>query len=316
VLFLNDGRGGFERQPTPARDAASAPADWLVLDLDGDGVEEFVSSSVSDYGAGKGWFSLYHRKGTGWECLDRALEFPNPREMRLTGISIVLPVDINRDGLMDLYFCGYNNNASLREDFNTLASYDGTPDYFFINHGNLKFSEEAEARGIKETQYTFTGKFWDFDFDGDLDLLNCNDYGPNVLWKNDGTGHFTRDKDSIFSQGSNYTMGISISDYDNTGTWAVHISNMYSHAGNRIVPLASAISEDLLKTAHVLAQGNQQYECDPVTKVWRECGVERRVNWADWAWACIFADFDNDTEKDLYVANGFTSNSDSSKPDY
>ncbi|MCE9583482.1 MAG: VCBS repeat-containing protein, partial [Planctomycetes bacterium] len=106
VLFINDGRGGFERQPTPARDVSSMPSTWLVLDLDGDGVSEWVTSYVNAYSAGKGWFDLYHKKGTEWERLDRALEFPNPREDRVIGVTGILPVDINRDGLMDLYFCG------------------------------------------------------------------------------------------------------------------------------------------------------------------------------------------------------------------
>lgn len=316
VLFMNDGKGGFERVATPIESLADAPSTWLVLDLDGDGVEEWVSSTVNAYGDKKGWFDLYRRKGDGWERLPKAFEFPNPTEERQVGISQIVPVDINRDGLLDLYFCGYSNNRSLRENFNTIASYDGTPNYFFINQGGLKFTEEAEARGIVENQYTYVAKFWDFDFDGDMDLMDGNDYGPNVLWENDGSGHFRRAKDHILAAGSNYTMGISISDYDNTGTWAIHISNMYSHAGNRIVPLASAINEDLRETARVLAQGNQQYEWDPATKAWRECSVERAVNWADWAWGCIFADFDNDMDKDLYVANGFTSNADAAKPDY
>ncbi|KAF0246498.1 MAG: ASPIC/UnbV domain-containing [Planctomycetota bacterium] len=316
VFFMNDGKGGFTRLPGPNSRRADTPVTWLAVDLDGDGIEEMVSSLINEYGKGVGWFDLYRRKGAEWERLQRAFEFPNSVEDRVITVQAIIPVDINRDGLLDLYFCGYSDNDSLKEDFNSLASFDGTPNYFFINQGNLKFTEEAHARGIVENQYTFTAKFFDFDFDGDLDLMDCNDYGPNVLWTNNGTGQFARTPGHTLEQGSNYTMGVSIADYDNNGTWAIHISNMYSHAGNRIVPLAAGISDELRETARVLAQGNQQYECDPSTRIWRECSVERCVNWADWAWGCNFADFDNDTDKDLFVTNGFTSHGDASKPDY
>ena len=122
--------------------------------------------------------------------------------------------------------------------------------------------------------------------------------------------------DGIFDAGSNYTMGVAIADWDNTGTWSMYISNMYSHAGNRIVPLVKGISPEMKDLATMLAQGNQFYEADASLKSWKEDAQERGVNWADWAWACLFFDIDNDGDRDIFVTNGFTSNADKNAPDY
>jgi hypothetical protein len=64
----------------------------------------------------------------------------------------------------------------------------------------------------------------------------------------------------------------------------------------------------------LLAQGNQMYERKG--GAWSETAVARGTNWADWAWGCVFFDADNDTDKDLFVANGYTTNSDSKAPDF
>ena len=66
----------------------------------------------------------------------------------------------------------------------------------------------------------------------------------------------------------------------------------------------------------LMARGNQHFELDPQTGAWTELATERGVNVADWAWAAVFFDVDNDRDKDLFVANGFTSSSESEAPDY
>ena len=316
VLFTNDGRGGFSPGVSPAGGPDECGYVWLYVDLDNDGVEELVSSQVLSYEGGKAHGAVYRRDGDGWRLQKDALVWdigPGDRDLSIQGI---VPCDIDRDGNLDLFLCVYSNRNSKGSNYNRIAAYDGADNYLFMNHGGLKFTEESDRRGISGTQYTYVAKFWDFDFDGDLDLFEGNDFGPNHLWLNDGKAHFTDAKDHIFDAESNYTMGVSIADWDNTGAWSMYISNMYSHAGNRIVPLISGVSERMKSLAKVIAQGNQLYECEPQSKTWRETGIERGVNWADWSWGCVFWDPDNDTDKDIFVPNGFTTNQDPKTPDY
>ncbi len=315
VLFTNDGQGGFSRRPV-VTDPAQCGHCWLAADLDGDGVEELVSSQILSYGGDKAKGAVYRRKGDAWELVPDALVFPIKPGERDLSVQGIVPCDIDGNGLLDLFFCVYSNRDSKGPRYNRVVAYDGADNHLFMNKGHLAFSEESDARGITGTQYTYVAKFWDFDFDGDLDLFEGNDYGPNHLWLNDGKAHFTDAKDHIFDKDSNYTMGVTIADWDNTGQWSMYISNMYSHAGNRVIPLMTGVNSETKRVGMLLAQGNQMYEYVPAGRQWTETGVSLGVNWADWAWACLFWDPDNDGDRDIFVADGYTTNTDPKAPDY
>ena len=109
-------------------------------------------------------------------------------------------------------------------------------------------------------------------------------------------------------------MGVSIGDFNNTGKYAVSLSNMYSHAGNRIVPLADNLSPKMRETLEGYAAGNSLFEQREGR--WTETAIDREVEYAQWAWGNVFVDFDNDRDQDLYVVNGFTSHEDPEAPDF
>ncbi|MCE9584050.1 MAG: VCBS repeat-containing protein [Planctomycetes bacterium] len=316
IIFMNDGKGGFQRQPVTTNPAECGYC-WLYVDLDHDGVEELVSSQILRYEGDKAYGAIYKRKGDAWELQPDALVFPIKPGERDISVQGIVPYDIDGNGELDLFFCVYSNRNSKGSRYNRLAAFDGADNYLMMNKGHLVFSEESDARGLTGTQYTYVAKFWDFDFDGDADLLECNDFGPNHLWVNDGKGHFTDSpKDNVFNKDSHYTMGVTIADYDNTGDWSVNLSDMYSHAGNRIVPLMTGVNDETRRRSAVVAAGNQFYEYSRQGRQWTERGVERGVNWADWAWGSVFWDPDNDGDRDIFVANGFTTNKDKNAPDY
>ncbi len=314
TMFLNDGRGGFVLVEPPTRAAQEIGYTPLLVDLDNDGREELITGSVLAYEDQVAYVGIHVKKGDRWELLPKALAAPVGKGIRGVSVQGIIPADVDGDGDLDIFFCNYTNIESDQLRINRVVSNDGMDNWLFMNQGGLKFTEESDARGITGTHLSYVGKAWDFDADGDLDLLEGNDFGPNFLWVNDGKAHFTEAKTHIFNADSNYTMGVSIADWDNTGDWTMYISNMYSHAGNRIVPLAQDISPEMKRLGMVLAQGNQMYERKG--GVWTETAVARGVNWADWAWTCAFFDADNDMDRDIYVANGYTTNTDKNAPDF
>jgi hypothetical protein len=225
--------------------------------------------------------------------------------------------DVNGDGLVDLFVGGYQNNRSgAPGQFNRVDATDGDDNLLFINHGGLRFTEESEARGITGTRYTYVAQFFDFDGDGDVDLFEGNDFGPNMIWDNRGDGTFRAWSDHSLAQHASNTMGITIGDWDNTGRWGVHLSNMYSHAGNRVVRLTDSVSGDMQERLETLAQGNQLFESRNDRSDWVDRGMELGVNEAGWAWASMFIDLDNDGDKEIYVTNGNTSHEDKEAPDF
>jgi len=109
-----------------------------------------------------------------------------------TGVAMV---DINQDGLLDIYVC------TVHPDKKKSAA-----NLLFINQGVNKaglptFRESAQQAGIADTSYSTQATFFDYDLDGDLDMYLVNngleDYNRNIAvgQKSDGTG---RSLDKLF----------------------------------------------------------------------------------------------------------------------
>jgi enediyne biosynthesis protein E4 len=77
-----------------------------------------------------------------------------------TGVNMV---DINQDGLLDIYV----SNAGNMEG-------DNHNNDLYINNGDLTFTEKAQEYGLAETGFSTHASFFDYDKDGDLDAYILN----------------------------------------------------------------------------------------------------------------------------------------------
>lgn len=75
----------------------------------------------------------------------------------------VVMVDINADGLLDIYVCNAGNVKG-----------DDQKNELFINNGDLSFSEKAEQYNLANSGLTTHAAFFDYDKDGDLDVYMLN----------------------------------------------------------------------------------------------------------------------------------------------
>ncbi|WP_246848988.1 VCBS repeat-containing protein [Aquimarina sp. U1-2] len=75
----------------------------------------------------------------------------------------VVMVDINADGLLDIYVCNAGNEKG-----------DNQKNELFINNGDLTFTEKAEEYQLADSGFTTHAAFFDYDLDGDLDVYILN----------------------------------------------------------------------------------------------------------------------------------------------
>lgn len=318
VVFVNDGHSGFVPEPTPISDIHERPAFCLFFDLDGDGLEEIVAGQASLYEGDRAFAGLWTRTGAAagtWRHVPRAFAMPNPVGLRRLAIQSVTPFDADGDGDTDLFFSVYGSGESRGDHYNVVEAYDGGDNHLFINGGELSFTEESEARGIHGTGYTFVALAFDVDHDGDPDVLEGNDFGPNVLWLNDG-GNFTADETRGFGGVSANSMGAALADLEARGRWDLYVSNMSSEQGMRMIPLADGLSKSMRERVDTIARGNMLYR-EPQHRGpaaapyrWPERAQALGVHEGEWAWACQFVEPHGDGHLGLFVTNGFTSHRD------
>jgi hypothetical protein len=77
-----------------------------------------------------------------------------------TGVSMI---DINQDGLLDIYIC---KSALSKESFRE--------NELLINNGDLTFTNRAAEYGLNDASYSNQAYFFDMDLDGDLDMYLVN----------------------------------------------------------------------------------------------------------------------------------------------
>jgi hypothetical protein len=155
-----------------------------------------------------------------------------------TGVSMV---DINGDGLLDIYVCRVGNFKGITGK-----------NELYINKGDLTFSEEAAAYGLDFQGFSTQASFFDYDKDGDLDMYLLNhavhtekSFGSaslrylddglagDRLYKNNsekGEKRFTdiTNQAKIYSSQLGYGLGIGISDLNND-TWPdLYVSNDFN----------------------------------------------------------------------------------------
>jgi len=194
--------------------------------------------------------------------------------------------DFNADGWPDLYvgnyFNEYKGKLSVINDNTVVEANQIAKGNLLLNEKGKKFRDVYSDYGLDHRGFGFGGIFTDFDNDGDQDLFVNHDFGykrtPDMLLEN----HYPRKKftDVAKEKGMDLkinSMGTAVGDYNNDGLMDYYMTNIKFNY-------------------FMVNQGAGK----PFVNKAPELGMQFFAI----SWGANFADFDNDGDVDLFVANG------------
>lgn len=296
-LFRNEGDGTFTDVTNRAGVQNRQWAFGVVAgDFNNDGRTDFY---VSNFGSNR----LYQNNGDGTFTDVAAKARVELSDYLTTGATFG---DYNRDGLLDLFVCGYaefDPQAPPKPGIDLPINYcqfrgddvmcgprglPGTRDFLFRNNGDGTFTEVAEAAGVddKPGYYGFSPAWVDVDDDGWVDLVVANDSTPNYLYINKHDGTF-EDISYIAGLALNQDgraqagMGLALGDYNLDGLLDIYMAHfsddyntLYRNQGDNFfldVTYEAGLADDTIPFV---------------------------------SWGTAFVDYDNDGLQDLFLANG------------
>jgi hypothetical protein len=186
------------------------------------------------------------------------------------------------------------------------------------SHGDsIHFTDVSVAAGIKGggNNFNLGVAISDVNGDGWPDMYVTNDYEEqDYLYINQRDGSFRDATRSSVAHTSRYGMGVDIADYNNDGLPDIMVLDMLPADNHRQKLLKGP--DDYDKYHQLIGNGYYRQNMrntlqlntgvrpdgDPV---FSEIGQLAGVAHTDWSWSPLFADFDNDGYKDLYISNGF-----------
>lgn len=218
--------------------------------------------------------------------------------------------DIDHDGDLDLFIGQYKapyQGGQMPTPY--FDANDGLPAYLLINDGEGKFTDGTLAAGLdkKRQRRTYGASFVDLDNDGHLDLLVTSDFAGIDIYRNDGKGHFADVTDTWVDNRHNFGMSHTLADYDLDGKLDFYVIGMSSTTARRLdyLKLGRDDREQVNRMRGSMGYGNRMFLARDgkfVEPEWKD-----QVARTGWSWGSTSLDFDNDGDRDLYIANGHQS---------
>ncbi|MGQ0537843.1 MAG: VCBS repeat-containing protein [Gemmatimonadaceae bacterium] len=325
-LYRN--RGAYRFEDVTERAGVRGPDGWktgvTMADVNGDGRLDIYVSAVS-YLTMRGKNVLYINNGDG-TFSDRTKEFGLEHVGYSTQAAFF---DFDADGDLDMYLLNHSthNERAIGSPALRSVRHPRAGDRLFRNEGNT-FVDVSEQAGIYGGVEGFGLGIVasDLNVDGCPDLYVANDFQENdFLYINNCDGTFTESLAAAMPHTSRFSMGVDAADFNNDGLPDVAVLDMLPEREEILKTSASSESHSLFEL-RVSAGYHPQYARNTLqlnrgsglhtgaargaakgggaVPLFSDIAYLAGVHASDWSWAPLFADLDNDGNKDLFITSG------------
>jgi hypothetical protein len=231
--------------------------------------------------------------------------------------------DYDRDQDLDMILVNHNPKSLPVLDESSTADLLNKPDensgiQFFVNPGKGgKFINQTKALGIQSStlSYGLAVGISDVNQDGWPDFYVSNDYTiPDFLYINQAGKSFVNSINSSIGHMSHFSMGNDIADVNNDLMPDIFTLDMLPEDNLRQKLLMSpdnyekydfnlkvGFGHQIMRNMLQLNLGQNASGNTMFSEVAQLAGISN----TDWSWSALFADYDNDGWKDLFVSNGY-----------
>lgn len=320
-LYLNQGKMQF-KDITAEAGVAGRPGPWktgvTMADVNGDGKLDLYVCYSGKVRAEKRINQLFINQGNDANGIpifkdqtgDYGLNFPSFSTQAYF-------FDYDRDGDLDLLLVNHNPaRISILDDTfvkDMEAKRDAESGIRLLRNDNNRFTDLTTKAGIVNNplSYGLAAGIADINGDGWPDIYVSNDYSvPDRLYINNAKGGFTDELQKQIGHTSFYSMGNDVVDINNDGKPDIYTLDMLPEDNKRqklLFGIDNYEAFDLnLRVGFYYQYMRNMMQINNGNNTFSEAGQLAGVSNTDWSWAPLFADYDNDGWKDLFVSNGYT----------
>ncbi len=319
-LYLNKGKMSFE-DITIAAGVEGRPGPWktgvTMADVNGDGRMDIYVCHSGKLSGPKRINELFINDGNNAagnpHFTEKAAEYGLADSSYSTQAVFF---DYDRDGDLDMFLLNHSPKLLPILDEETTAGILKTENpmtgvRLFQNTAN-HFTDVTKKAGFSSSALTYGlgAGVADLNGDGWTDVYVSNDYGvPDYLYINNKNGSFTNQIQQSIGHTSNFSMGNDVADINNDGLPDIITLDMLPEDNKRQKLLFAPDNYEKfdlsLRSGFYYPYMRNMLQVNNGNGTFSETGQLSGISNTDWSWAPLFADYDNDGWKDLYITNGY-----------